>query len=354
MNPSPRQRRPAGEPGRPVPVAVSMGDPKGIGPDIALMSWYERQRSGLPNFVFYGDPDVLAGRARTLGLEVPLKTLANLAQAPEVFPEALPVWPIPIPSSGTAGEDRAIVQAIEAAVAAVAGGEALAIVTNPIVKRTLDLVELPYPGHTEFLAELALRHGAASRPLPVMMLVAEELKVVPATVHIPLAAVPRALTRQGLADTLRITAAALASDFGIARPRIAVAGLNPHAGEGGRIGREEIEVIKPTIDALVAEGLAVTGPHSADTLFHVEARTAYDAAVAMYHDQALVPIKTLAFDRGVNVTLGLPFVRTSPDHGTAFALAGTGKARAGSFIAALQLADAIGRRRAAAATSSRP
>jgi 4-hydroxythreonine-4-phosphate dehydrogenase len=236
----------------------------------------------------------------------------------------------------------------------VTAGEALAIVTNPIVKRTLDRAELPYPGHTEFLAELALRHGTASRPLPVMMLVAEELKVVPATVHIPLAAVPRALTRQGLADTLRITAAALVGDFGIARPRIAVAGLNPHAGEGGRIGREEIEVIKPAIDAVAAEGIVVTGPHSADTLFHLEARTAYDAAVAMYHDQALLPIKTLAFDRGVNVTLGLPFVRTSPDHGTAFALAGTGKARAGSFIAALQLADAIGRRRAGARTSTRP
>jgi len=328
-----------------------MGDPKGIGPDITLMSWRERQRDALPNFLVYGDPDVLVERARALGLEVPLKTLARPAEAAEVFSDALPVWPVQV---SALGEDRAIVAAIEAAVAAVCAGEALAIVTNPIVKRTLDRVELPYPGHTEFLADLALRHGTAARPMPVMMLVAEELKVVPATVHIPLAAVPHALTRQRLADTLRITAAALASDFGIARPRIAVAGLNPHAGEGGRIGREEIEVIKPAIDTVAAEGIVVTGPHSADTLFHVEARTAYDAAVAMYHDQALVPIKTLAFDRGVNVTLGLPFVRTSPDHGTAFALAGTGKARPGSFIAALRLADAIGRRRAAAPISSHP
>src|SRR5215831_2738459 len=352
MNPSPRQRRSRGEPGRPAAIAVSMGDPKGIGPDIALMSWRERQRDQLPIFVVYGDPDVLAERAHTLGLEVPIQTLASPAEAADVFADALPVWPIQVSALG--GEDRAIVAAIEAAVAAVCAGEALAIVTNPIVKRTLDRVQLPYPGHTEFLAELALRHGTAVRPLPVMMLVAEELKVVPATVHIPLAAVPHALTRQRLADTLRITAAALASDFGIARPRIAVAGLNPHAGEGGRIGREEIEVIKPAIDTVAAEGIVVTGPHSADTLFHVEARTAYDAAVAMYHDQALVPIKTLAFDRGVNVTLGLPFVRTSPDHGTAFALAGTGKARPGSFIAALRLADAIGRRRTAARTASRP
>jgi 4-hydroxythreonine-4-phosphate dehydrogenase len=325
-------------------IAVSMGDPKGIGPDIALLSWCERQRHALPNFAIYGDPDVLAERARTLGLEVPIKTVASLPEAADAFADALPVWPIQPSAPGD--EDRAIVAAIEAAVAAVSTGEALAIVTNPIVKRTLDRVELAYPGHTEFLAELALRHGTRPRPLPVMMLVAEELKVVPATVHIPLAAVSRALTRQGLAATLRITAAALVGDFGIARPRIAVAGLNPHAGEGGRIGREEIEIIKPTIDAVAAEGIVVTGPHSADTLFHVEARPAYDAVVAMYHDQALVPIKTLAFDRGVNVTLGLPFVRTSPDHGTAFALAGTGKARPGSFIAALHLADAIGRRRA--------
>jgi 4-hydroxythreonine-4-phosphate dehydrogenase len=345
MSPSPRQRRSAGEPGRPLAIAVSMGDPKGIGPDIALMSWRERQRLALPDFIIFGDPDVLAKRARALGLEVPIQTLTSLAEVGGVFAQALPVWPVQASAMGD--EDRAIVASIEAAVAAVSGGEALAIVTNPIVKRTLDRVELPYPGHTEFLAELALRHGTApSRPLPVMMLVAEELKVVPATVHIPLAAVPRALTPQRLAETLRITAAALVGDFGIARPRIAVTGLNPHAGE-------EIEVIKPAIDAVAAEGIAVTGPYSADTLFHDEARTTYDAAVAMYHDQALVPIKTLAFDRGVNVTLGLPFVRTSPDHGTAFALAGTGKARPGSFIAALHLADEIGQRRAAARTSSR-
>jgi 4-hydroxythreonine-4-phosphate dehydrogenase len=177
---------------------------------------------------------------------------------------------------------------------------------------------------------------------------------VPATVHIPLTAVAKALTRPLLLETIRITAAALMRDFGIARPRIAVTGLNPHAGEGGLIGREEADVIAPAIAELVAEGLAVTGPHAADTLFHAEARRTFDAAVAMYHDQALIPLKTLAFDRGVNVTLGLPFVRTSPDHGTAFALAGTGKARPGSFIAALRLAAELGRRRAEAAGSLRP
>ncbi len=224
----------------------------------------------------------------------------------------------------------------------------MALVTNPIAKRTLDLANLPYPGHTEFLAELAVRYCGGARPRPVMMLAAEELKVVPATVHIPLNAVAGALTKPLLRETIRITAAALAQDFGIPQPRIAVAGLNPHAGEGGLIGREETDLIAPVVTELAAEGLAVTGPASADTLFHAEARATYDAVIAMYHDQALIPIKTLAFDRGVNVTLGLPFVRTSPDHGTAFALAGTGKARPGSFIAALRLAAELGKRRAEA------
>jgi 4-hydroxythreonine-4-phosphate dehydrogenase len=333
-----------------MPVAVSMGDPAGIGPDIALASWRERQH-GLPPFVLYGDPDVLAARARALGLTVPLGIIASPAEGVAAFANALPVRPVPV---GAAGSDAATVAAIEAATAAVAEGEALALVTNPITKKTLDLTHLPYPGHTEFLAELAMRHGAPTRPHPVMMLVADELKVVPATVHIPLSAVPRALTRSLLAQTVRITAAALAQDFGIAAPRIAVAGLNPHAGEGGLIGSEEAAVIVPAIAELVAEGIAVSGPHSADTLFHAEARQGYDVAIATYHDQALIPLKTLAFDRGVNVTLGLPFVRTSPDHGTAFALAGTGKARPGSFIAALRLADDLGRRRALSRGSLRP
>jgi 4-hydroxythreonine-4-phosphate dehydrogenase len=351
MSSSLRERSPANEPERRIPIAVSMGEPAGIGPDIALASWWERQRHGLPPFVLYGDPDVLAGRARTLGLAVPIRTIASLAEAMAAFSSALPVWPVPV---GTAGSDAAVVAAIEAATAAVAAGEALALVTNPIAKKTLDLAHLSYPGHTEFLAELAVRHGAPSRPRPVMMLVAEELKVVPTTVHIPLSAVPGALTRTLLTATVRTTAAALAQDFGIAAPRIAVAGLNPHAGEGGLIGGEEAAVIRPVIEKLVAEGIAVTGPHSADTLFHPEARQTYDAAIAMYHDQALIPLKTLAFDRGVNVTLGLPFVRTSPDHGTAFALAGTGKARPGSFIAALRLAHELGRRRAVSRGSLRP
>jgi 4-hydroxythreonine-4-phosphate dehydrogenase len=341
------------EPIHSVPIAVSMGDPAGIGLDITLMSWRERSLRALPTFVLYGDPGALADRARALGLAVPIAVIADLGEAAPAFADALPVWPIGIADATLAAADAAVVAAIETAAAAVAAGGALALVTNPIVKRTLDMAGLPYPGHTEFLAELAVRHGAARRPRPIMMLAAEELKVVPTTVHIPLSAVPRALTRELIVDTVRITAAALAQDFGIARPRIAIAGLNPHAGEGGLIGGEEQHVIGPAIAQLVAEGISVSGPLSADTMFHAEARAGYDAAVAMYHDQALIPIKTLAFDRGVNVTLGLPFVRTSPDHGTAFALAGTGKARPDSFIAALKLARELGLRRAAA-RGSRP
>ena len=348
MSTSPHERGRSGQARRWPPIAVSMGDPVGIGPDIALASWAERARLDLPPFALYADPDVLAERGRQLGLAVALEPVSDLAEAADAFATALPVWPVPITRAGLDGSDAAVVAAIEAATAAVASGAALALVTNPIVKRTLDLTGLAYPGHTEFLAELARRHGAPDKPRPVMMLAADELKVVPATVHIPLAAVPAALNRPLLKETIRITAAALREDFAIPSPRIAVAGLNPHAGEGGLIGGEEVALIAPVVAELAAEGLAVTGPHSADTLFHAEARRTYDAAVTMYHDQALIPLKTLAFDRGVNVTLGLPFVRTSPDHGTAFALAGTGKARPDSFIAALRLAQELGRRRQAA------
>jgi 4-hydroxythreonine-4-phosphate dehydrogenase len=243
--------------------------------------------------------------------------------------------------------DRVIVTAIEAAVEAALRGEALALVTNPIAKRSLSSVALDYPGHTAFLGKLATRWTGNGAIRPVMMLASDELKVVPATVHIALAAVPRMLTEALIVETGRITARALEEDFGLARPRLAIAGLNPHAGEEGLIGNEEADIIAPAIAQLRAEGLTVTGPHSADAMFHAEARAGYDAALAMYHDQALIPLKTLAFDRGVNVTLGLPFVRTSPDHGTAFALAGTGNARSDSFIAALRLAAELGGRRAA-------
>jgi 4-hydroxythreonine-4-phosphate dehydrogenase len=230
--------------------------------------------------------------------------------------------------------------------AAVVRGDAAALVTNPIAKAVLYGAGFKHAGHTEFLASLAEAREPGRRYHPVMMLAADELKVVPLTVHIPLADVARSITRPAIEDTVRVLWDALRRDFGLEAPRIAVAGLNPHAGEGGSLGREEEDIIIPAIRELRSEGLPVTGPHSADTLFHAEARARYDAVLCMYHDQALIPLKTLAFDRGVNVTLGLPFVRTSPDHGTAFDIAGTGTARPDSLIASLRLADTIAARRA--------
>jgi 4-hydroxythreonine-4-phosphate dehydrogenase len=225
-------------------------------------------------------------------------------------------------------------------------GHASAVVTNPIAKAVLYSVGFAHSGHTEFLAVLAKRHRPGRDWFPVMMLACDVLRVVPLTVHIPLAAVPGELTHERIFTTARIVHEALRRDFAVARPRIAVAGLNPHAGEGGTIGREDAEIIGPAISELQAEGMAITGPVSADSLFHAAARARYDAAIAMYHDQALIPIKTLAFETGVNATLGLPFVRTSPDHGTAFDIAGSGNASPSSLIAALHLAQAMTRRRA--------
>jgi 4-hydroxythreonine-4-phosphate dehydrogenase len=334
-----------------------MGDPAGIGLDITLLSWCDRQRRALPPFLVYGDGEALRLRAQQLGLEVPIATVAAAQQATGAFASALPVCTVaarPHTLSASTGGSGIVVAAIEEATAAVARGEALALVTNPATKRALQGPELAYPGHTELLAALAARHFGGRTFRPVMMLAAEELKVVPATVHIPLAAVPARLTRSLLVDTMRITAAALRQDFGIAAPRLAVCGLNPHAGEDGLIGEEEATVISPAIAEMHGSGALIKGPLPADTLFNPEARRGYDAAIAMYHDQALIPIKTLAFDRGVNVTLGLPFVRTSPDHGTAFERAGTGAANPGSFIAALRLASELGVRRAAGTVRARP
>jgi 4-hydroxythreonine-4-phosphate dehydrogenase len=329
--------------GRLPPLAVTLGDPAGIGPDITLMGWLQRSACALPPFVVVGEPEVLAARAIELGCRVAIETVADFAAGGEAFARALPVLPV----AAGRGAKTPIVAAIDLAVGAAMDRRALGVVTNPITKSALNFSELSYPGHTEYLAVLAAQHAGGARPRPVMMLVADELKVVPATVHVPLASVASLLTPPLLRETIAITAAALARDFGIAAPRIAVTGLNPHAGEAGLIGAEEQELIAPLVAAMAAEGLAVSGPYPADTLFHAEARAGYDAVVAMYHDQALIPLKTLAFERGVNITLGLPFVRTSPDHGTAFAIAGTGQARPGSFLAALALAAAIGRRRVA-------
>lgn len=334
------------------PLAVSMGDPAGIGLDITLTAWVMREERSLPPFVVFGCPEALARRAKLLQLTVPLAEVDTPASATARFAHALPVVPVrSVPcEAGQPSPDTApaTIAAIGRATAAVARGEALAIVTNPIAKSVLYQAGFKHPGHTEFLASLAGQHAPQQSYRPVMMLACDQLRVVPLTIHIPLSDVPAAITRERILETVRITHDALRQDFGIAAPRLAVCGLNPHAGEDGSIGREEIDFISPAIAELRAEGLAVSGPHSADTLFHAAARKTYDAAICMYHDQALIPIKTLAFDEGVNVTLGLPFVRTSPDHGTAFAIAGTGAASPESFIAACRIAyDMSARRRAA-------
>jgi 4-hydroxythreonine-4-phosphate dehydrogenase len=331
------------------PLALTLGDPAGIGPDITLLAFAARRALAIPPFVLIGDPGVLAERARTLGLAVRIEPIGEASAAPSVFAEALPVLPVPVAGEVVAGRPAAaaapaVQQSIEQAVALVREGAASAVVTNPISKAVLARAGFGFPGHTEFLAALARLDATDA----VMMLVGGDLKVVPVTIHIPLKDVMGALTTERIVKTLLISARDVARYFGVARPRIAVTGLNPHAGEDGTMGREEIEIIVPAIEAARDQGLDVTGPHPADTLFHAEVRKAYDVAVAMYHDQALIPVKTLAFDLGVNVTLGLPFVRTSPDHGTAFALAGTGKASPRSLIEALRLADTM-RRNAGAA-----
>ena len=337
------------------PLALTMGDPAGIGPEITLKAWAQRTVRGLSPFVVYGDPALLAERARMLGIEADVETVADPSEAGRTFHKALPIVRTPLAALAKAGSPdprngTATISSIDLATRAVVTGAARAVVTNPIAKSVLYEAGFTHPGHTEYLGYLAEHHHPGRRYAPVMMLVSDELKVVPLTVHIPLNAVPGALTKTLIFETVRTVWHALHDDFGIAAPRIAVCGLNPHAGESGNMGREEIETIAPAIVKLRAEGLAVTGPHPGDTLFHASARKTYDAVVAMYHDQALIPIKTLAFDRGVNVTLGLPFVRTSPDHGTAFDIAAKGVASPESLIQALLLAAAMSARRTAAAT----
>jgi 4-hydroxythreonine-4-phosphate dehydrogenase len=319
-----------------------MGEPAGIGPDITLLAFARRTGVDVPPYVLIAAPALLEERARQLGLAVEITTVASAAEAVAAFPHALPVLPIALSAPVRPGHPDplnalATIASIERAVGLVASGEARAAVTNPIAKHALYEAGFTHPGHTELLAELAARRWGGSHR-PVMMLASDELRVVPVTVHIPLAEVPRRLTRDLIIETGRIVARDLVRRFGVETPRLAVAGLNPHAGEGGSMGREDGDIIAPAITALRAGGIAASGPFPADTLFHAEARARYDAALCMYHDQALIPLKTLAFDRGVNVTLGLPFIRTSPDHGTAFDIAGTGRARPDSLIEALKLA----------------
>lgn len=325
-----------------LPLALSQGDPAGIGPDIALQAWLRRSEIGLPPFLYIGDPDVLRVRARQLELNVPVVE-TDAAHAGALFNEAFPVKSIPTGVDVLAGKPhvanaRGTIAAIETAVLLCLSGQVRAVVTNPIAKSVLYEAGFGFPGHTEFLADLAMRAtGKAS--VPVMMLAGPKLKAVPVTIHIPIKDVPAALTEAMIIDTCRIVARDLAARFGLASPRLAVAGLNPHAGEGGAIGHEDDEIIHPAIRVLRDEGIDAFGPLPADTMFHDDARARYDVAICMYHDQALIPAKALGFDDSVNVTLGLPFIRTSPDHGTAFGLAGTGHAKETSLIAALQMAD---------------
>ncbi|GHF69817.1 4-hydroxythreonine-4-phosphate dehydrogenase PdxA [Seohaeicola zhoushanensis] len=312
-----------------LPVALSCGEPAGIGPEIAVRAW-EALREDCP-FFWIGDPRHLPLGAPVALIDSPEEAEAVSARAMPVLAHAFAAPTVP----GTPDPDNAtgVISAIERGVALVHRGEASAICTAPIHKKALiDGAGFAYPGHTEFLAALA----GVERV--VMMLAGEQLRTVPATIHIALSEVPAQLTPDLLRETIAITDAGLRSRFGIANPRIAVAGLNPHAGEGGKMGREELDWIGPLVAAMAAEGIGVFGPLPADTMFHPAARARYDAAVCMYHDQALIPIKTLEFDSGVNVTLGLPFVRTSPDHGTAFDIAGKGIASPASLIAALKLA----------------
>lgn len=312
------------------PIALCCGEPAGIGPELALAAWRALGAS-LP-FFYIGDPAHLPESAL-------LTLISDPSEAVKASATALPVLPHSFEGPLTHGRPnpshaQGVIDVIARGVDLVRSGAASALCTAPIHKQALqDGAGFAYPGHTEYLAALA----GVKRV--VMMLASDELRVVPVTIHEPLAHVPAALTPDLIEDTIRITHAAMIRDFGIAEPRLAVAGLNPHAGEGGKMGREEIEMIGPVLDRLRLEGYCLAGPLSADTMFHAAARETYDAAIAMYHDQALIPIKTLDFDRGVNVTLGLPFVRTSPDHGTALDIAGRGMANPTSLIEALRLAS---------------
>ncbi len=322
------------------PLALTCGDPAGIGPE--LVARLIADPAALPPFVWIGDPTHLPAGTSWQAVDDP-------SAAAHIPPGTLPVMPLPFPAPAPPGRPdpanaATIIAAIDRAVALARAGRVAGLVTAPINKAALIAgAGFTFPGHTEYLAHLA-------GDVPVaMMLACEGLRVVPATIHIPLAQVPRQLTREGLEQTIRLTEAALKRDFGLPRPRIAVAGLNPHAGESGTMGREEITLIAPLIATLRAGGMAITGPLPADTLFHPAARARHDAVICMYHDQALIPLKTIDFAGGVNITLGLPFIRTSPDHGTAYDIAGRGIADPASLRAALHMAASMAARRASSA-----
>lgn len=325
------------------PLVVSLGDPCGIGPEVVAAAWRAVRHSPDLTFCVVGDAAAMTANG------LPVRCITHSGEAAMTFAEALPVIDHALSARPVAGQPDPvhapyIIDWIRTGVDFCLKGTARALVTAPIAKSVLYQSGFGFPGHTEYLAELC-RHGDAPAPMPVMMLAARDLRVVLATIHTPLSDVASSLSGDDLASLAHITHAALIRDFGIDHPRLVMAGLNPHAGEDGSIGREEIDMLAPLAASLRAEGIDVRGPYPADTLFHDEARSGYDAAICMYHDQGLIPLKTLDFWGGVNITLGLPIVRTSPDHGTGFGIAGKGVARADSFINALRTADAISRNR---------
>jgi 4-hydroxythreonine-4-phosphate dehydrogenase len=333
--------------GVPPLLALTQGDPSGIGPELALRAWEAFHADpAAPRFLLLADPELMRRTVAALGRDIAIAE-CDPARARETFGRALPVLPLHATAKGVAGapdvaDAAGTIEAIERAVALCFAGEVGAVVTNPISKDVLYRAGFSHPGHTEFLGALAAQKTKQTAH-PVMMLWSEQLAVVPVTIHVPIKDTPRLLTRELIVATARIVAADLRARFGVSTPRLALSGLNPHAGENGAIGREEIDTIAPAVAELVAMGIDAKGPYPADTLFHAAARQRYDAALCMTHDQALIPIKTIAFDDAVNVTLGLPFVRTSPDHGTAFDIAGKGVANPSSLVAALRLADRLAR-----------
>jgi len=328
-----------------LPLALTMGEPAGIGGEVTLKAWLARADRHLPVFFTLDDPARLQKLAADLGLAVPVRAIGSPAEAKDVFAAALPVLPMPLPAAVRPGHADAanapqVIAAIRQAVTFCQDGQAAAIVTNPINKAALYGAGFRHPGHTEFIADLC---GVGN---PVMMLASDALRVVLVSIHVSLLQAISSLSVDGIVSAARTCAAALQRDFGIAAPRLAVAGLNPHAGEAGAMGNEDQQIVAVAVKQLQLAGIQAVGPLPPDTMFHAAARAQYDAAICMYHDQGLIPLKTLDFDGGVNVTLGLPIIRTSPDHGTAFDIAGRGIARPDSLIAALRLAAALARNRA--------
>jgi len=337
LQPAPRPSAPPKD----LPLALTLGEPAGIGPDIALRAFASCKEKKVPAFYVVADPAFMIVRAKRLNLDIAI-AVVEPEDAAVTFGDALPVTALDMAITATPGHPDgssalAAIASIKRAVSDVFDGRAGAIVTNPVSKDVLYRSGFADPGHTEYLARIAREH-TGNAVMPVMLLWCEELKAIPVTIHIPLKDVPGQLTTPLIVDTGRVAARDLAARFGIAKPRLAISGLNPHAGENSSLGAEEVTIIKPAVDQLRAEGIDAFGPLAADTLFHPQARAGYDVALCMFHDQALIPLKTLAFDEGVNVSMGLPIIRTSVDHGTAFDIAGTGRAKESSLLAAIDVA----------------